>query len=67
MVTSSSLHCTFRPMIAGVLGSVEETKLVRMLLDGYDTAVRPSKLFRDPINVTVGIAVNQFRDLVSNT
>ncbi|XP_064619904.1 neuronal acetylcholine receptor subunit alpha-10-like [Lineus longissimus] len=50
-------------LLMGTFASDEETRLVKKLLDGYDTAVRPSKIFSDTVNVSVGIAINQFRDL----
>jgi hypothetical protein len=42
-----------------------ERKLVRKILDDYDTSVMPSRNASEPLNVTFGLALTQIIDVVS--
>lgn len=43
----------------------DELRLLRTLLTDYDTAARPVKNQSDAVTVSMGIALNQIRELVS--
>ena len=61
----TSYENTTKSFLSAHAAMPDELRLLRDLLTNYDTAARPVKNQSDAVEVKMGIALNQIRELVS--